>query len=267
MTINLGHVCHTFAAGHRLEVPCTSSNFPRRARNTNSGHPILAKDGDAEIRVATNVVHNVERTPSFLASSRALSFSNHTSTGGFGGIHVRLARAELGLSCMTPERTRFCSSITEAGAGRMATRSVPLLCASRRRMLRTAISRRPTTITRCSACGRRLPPLLQSVWYIGAGLDIWNQLLFKYFGRCATTKGVQVPPPDYGPVVWLEDAQPIKEAGDARRTAAFVVIATMTGDLSAVTACFSGLAEEAGFSLGYCRKPSNFSALSISRRR
>ena len=66
MTINLGHICHTFAAGHRLEVHLTSSNFPRRARNTNSGHPILAKDGDAEIRVATNVVHHVERTPSFL---------------------------------------------------------------------------------------------------------------------------------------------------------------------------------------------------------
>jgi len=52
----------------------------------------------------------------------------------------------------------------------------------------------------------RLLPLLQSVWYIGAGLDIWNQLLFKYPGRYATMKGVTVPPPDYGPVVWQEDA-------------------------------------------------------------
>jgi hypothetical protein len=33
---------HAFGAGHRLEVNVTSSNFPRRARNTNSGHPILA---------------------------------------------------------------------------------------------------------------------------------------------------------------------------------------------------------------------------------
>jgi len=66
----------------------------------------------------------------------------------------------------------------------------------------------------------RLLPLLQSVWYIGAGLDIWNQLLFKYPGRYATMKGVQVPPPDYGPVVWLEDAQPIKESGGARAMAA-----------------------------------------------
>jgi putative CocE/NonD family hydrolase len=66
LTINLGQICHTFAAGHRLEVHLTSSNFPRRARNTNSGHAILANDSDAEIRVATNVVHHSESTPSFL---------------------------------------------------------------------------------------------------------------------------------------------------------------------------------------------------------
>ena len=59
----------------------------------------------------------------------------------------------------------------------------------------------------------RLLPLLQSVWYIGAGLDIWNQLLAKYPGRYATMKGIHVPPPDYGPVVWLEEAEPIREEG------------------------------------------------------
>jgi len=47
----------------------------------------------------------------------------------------------------------------------------------------------------------RLLPLLQSVWYIPAGLDIWNQLLGKYPGRYATMKGIVVPPPSYGPVV------------------------------------------------------------------
>src|SRR5262245_18069765 len=41
----------------------------------------------------------------------------------------------------------------------------------------------------------RLLPLLQSVWYIPAGLDIWNQLLGKYPGRYATMKGMNVPPP------------------------------------------------------------------------
>src|SRR5438105_8594323 len=59
----------------------------------------------------------------------------------------------------------------------------------------------------------RLLPLLQSVWYIPAGLDIWNQLLGKYPGRYATMKGIQVPPPDYGPAVWLEDQAPLREPG------------------------------------------------------
>jgi hypothetical protein len=66
LTVNLGHICHTFGAGHRLEVDVTSSNFPRRARNTNSGHPILANDGDADIRVANNVILHAEAHLSFL---------------------------------------------------------------------------------------------------------------------------------------------------------------------------------------------------------
>src|ERR1700731_3587968 len=59
----------------------------------------------------------------------------------------------------------------------------------------------------------RLLPMLQSVWYIPAGLDIWNQLLGKYPGRYATMKGMNVPPPDYGPVVWNQDVAPIREGG------------------------------------------------------
>src|ERR1044071_2132764 len=47
----------------------------------------------------------------------------------------------------------------------------------------------------------RLLPLLQSVWYVPAGLDIWNQLLGRYPGRYATMKGLTVPPPARGPVV------------------------------------------------------------------
>jgi uncharacterized protein len=66
LTIDLGHICHTFGAGHRLEVDVNSSNFPRRARNTNSGHPILANDSDADIRVATNIIYHAAATPSFL---------------------------------------------------------------------------------------------------------------------------------------------------------------------------------------------------------
>ena len=64
--ISLGEICHTFRAGSRIEIDVTSSNFPRRARNTNSGNPLLARDGDDAIRVATNTVRHAAATPSFL---------------------------------------------------------------------------------------------------------------------------------------------------------------------------------------------------------
>jgi putative CocE/NonD family hydrolase len=64
-TIDLSDIHHTFQAGSCIEVDITSSNFPRRARNTNSGHPLLAGDGEGDIRVATNTVHHGEATPSF----------------------------------------------------------------------------------------------------------------------------------------------------------------------------------------------------------
>jgi uncharacterized protein len=66
LSIDLGHIHHTFRAGHRIEVDVTSSNFPRRARNTNSGHPVLADDGEADIGVATNTVHHAAATPSYV---------------------------------------------------------------------------------------------------------------------------------------------------------------------------------------------------------
>jgi uncharacterized protein len=66
LTIDLGHIHHTFGPGHRVEVNITSSNFPRRARNTNSGNPVLADDRDAAIRVAVNAVHHAATTPSFI---------------------------------------------------------------------------------------------------------------------------------------------------------------------------------------------------------
>ncbi len=65
LTIDLGDIHHTFAAGSRIEIDITSSNFPRRARNTNSGNPVLARDGDAAIRIAHNLIHHAAATPSF----------------------------------------------------------------------------------------------------------------------------------------------------------------------------------------------------------
>ncbi len=90
----------------------------------------------------------------------------------------------------------------------------------------------------------RLLPLLQSVWYIGAGLDIWNQLLFKYPGRYATMKGVQVPPPAYGPSVWLQDTAPIRDEGTLDERLHSYMIATMTGDSRRAHGLFLGIAEE-----------------------
>jgi predicted acyl esterase len=66
VTIGLGDIHHTVRAGSRIEVDVASSNFPRRARNTNSGHPVLARDGEADIRIARNAVHHGPATPSFI---------------------------------------------------------------------------------------------------------------------------------------------------------------------------------------------------------
>lgn len=66
VNIDLGHIHHSFAGGSRIEVDVTSSNFPRRARNTNSGNRFLAQDGEADIRVAVNAVHHGEAAPSFV---------------------------------------------------------------------------------------------------------------------------------------------------------------------------------------------------------
>ncbi|HEY8874530.1 MAG TPA: hypothetical protein VIM52_15970, partial [Stellaceae bacterium] len=90
----------------------------------------------------------------------------------------------------------------------------------------------------------RLLPLLQSVWYIPAGLDIWNQLLAKYPGRYATMKGINVPPPDYGPTVWQEDQAPIREEGTVEERLHNYMVATVSGDSRRSYGLFLGLAED-----------------------
>ena len=90
----------------------------------------------------------------------------------------------------------------------------------------------------------RLLPLLQSVWYIPAGLDIWNQLQGKYPGRYATMKGMVVPPPSYGPVVWQEDQQPIREEGTVEERLHQHMIATVSGNSRRSYGLFLGLAED-----------------------
>ena len=90
----------------------------------------------------------------------------------------------------------------------------------------------------------RLLPLLQSVWYIPAGLDIWNQLAGKYPGRYATMKGMNVPPPSYGPVVWQQDHEPIREDGTVEERLHAQMIATVSGDSQRSYGLFLGLAED-----------------------
>jgi hypothetical protein len=90
----------------------------------------------------------------------------------------------------------------------------------------------------------RMLPMLQSVWYIPAGLDIWNQLLGKYPGRYATMKGMNVPAPDYGPVVWNQDHEPIVEPGSIDERLYQHMIATMSGDVRRSYGLFLGLAAD-----------------------
>jgi putative CocE/NonD family hydrolase len=66
ITIDLGEIRATIPAGSRLQVDVVSSNFPRRARNTNSGNAVLARDTDEDIRVATNTVQHRGETPSYV---------------------------------------------------------------------------------------------------------------------------------------------------------------------------------------------------------
>ncbi|TMQ28535.1 MAG: hypothetical protein E6K82_00110 [Candidatus Rokuibacteriota bacterium] len=91
----------------------------------------------------------------------------------------------------------------------------------------------------------RLLPLLQGVWYIPAGLDIWNQLLGRYPGRYATMKGMNVPPPSHGPVVWHQEPAPIVDEGTVDERLHAHMIATMSGDVRRSYGLFLGLAADA----------------------
>src|SRR5215510_11805146 len=102
--------------------------------------------------------------------------------------------------------------------------------------LRTAASLAPFL-----PASHRLLPLLQSVWYVPAGLDIWNQLLGKYPGRYATMKGLEVPPPKHGPVVWNKEEAPITEEGPVSERLHAHMIATMSGDVRRSYGLFLGL--------------------------
>jgi putative CocE/NonD family hydrolase len=65
-SLMLGDINHVFKAGSRIQVDVSSSNFPRRVRNTNSGNSLLAADTDKEMIVARNTIHHGSLYPSHL---------------------------------------------------------------------------------------------------------------------------------------------------------------------------------------------------------
>jgi putative CocE/NonD family hydrolase len=62
-TIDLGHVGHTFLAGHRIRVEISSSAYPFIAPNANTGNPIAT---DTASRVAKQTVFHDRTRPSRL---------------------------------------------------------------------------------------------------------------------------------------------------------------------------------------------------------
>jgi hypothetical protein len=59
----------------QIEIDVCSSNFPRRARNTNSGNPVMSRDRETNIRVAEKKIHRGPATP---LSCRCLAVSKST---------------------------------------------------------------------------------------------------------------------------------------------------------------------------------------------
>ena len=65
VTVDLVATAAVIAAGHRIRLEVSSSNFPRFDRNTNTGG-VIATEGEADIRQAVNRVHHTRVRPSRL---------------------------------------------------------------------------------------------------------------------------------------------------------------------------------------------------------
>jgi len=64
--IDLGDTSQLFKAGHRIQVDISSSNFPRRDRNPNTGHALYVIDTAADAVVAQNTIYHDARHPSYI---------------------------------------------------------------------------------------------------------------------------------------------------------------------------------------------------------
>jgi predicted acyl esterase len=56
-------ISNTFLPGHRIRIEVTSSNFPKFARNLNTGG---ANETGTEMEVARNQVHHSGSSPSYI---------------------------------------------------------------------------------------------------------------------------------------------------------------------------------------------------------
>jgi hypothetical protein len=65
LQVDLWATANVFAAGHRIRLEVSSSNFPRFDRNTNTGGTI-AEEGWDDLRPAVNTVHHTRAYPSRL---------------------------------------------------------------------------------------------------------------------------------------------------------------------------------------------------------
>jgi predicted acyl esterase len=64
--IDLGDTSQVFKAGHRIQVDISSSNFPRRDRNPNTGHALYVIDTTADAVVAQNTIYHDAWHPSYI---------------------------------------------------------------------------------------------------------------------------------------------------------------------------------------------------------
>jgi hypothetical protein len=65
-TIDLGDTSQVFKAGHRIQIDISSSNFPRRDRNPNTGHALYIIDTAADAKVAHNTIYHDAQHPSYV---------------------------------------------------------------------------------------------------------------------------------------------------------------------------------------------------------
>ncbi|HVU66335.1 MAG TPA: CocE/NonD family hydrolase, partial [Ktedonobacteraceae bacterium] len=65
LRLDLGATSNVFRVGHRIRLEVASSNFPRFARNTNTGG-VVAWDKEADCVRATNAVYHGRGYPSRL---------------------------------------------------------------------------------------------------------------------------------------------------------------------------------------------------------